>query len=62
MSPRLNHVDVLFKVSTDFMNGKNFTFNKMNYSMTNGRLEAKKVGSDYEAYDDENDDVAPLED
>ena len=44
------------------MNGKSFTFNKMNYSMTNGRLEAKKVGSDYEAYDDENDDVAPLKD
>ena len=38
MSPRLNHVDVLFKVSTDFMNGKNFTFNKMKYTMADGHI------------------------
>ena len=38
MSPHLNHVDLLFKVSTDFMNGKNFTFNKMKFTMTNGRI------------------------
>ena len=42
------------------MNGKSFTFNKMNYTMANGRLEAKIVGSEDEPYDDENDDAAPL--
>jgi hypothetical protein len=45
MSLHLHHVDLLFKVSTDFMNGKNFTFNKKKYTMANGRLEAKTVRS-----------------
>jgi hypothetical protein len=39
-------VDIFVKVSTDFMNGKNFTFNKSHFTMANGRIEARRFVPD----------------
>ena len=38
MSPHLNHVYLFFKVSTDFMNGKNLTFNEIKHTMADGHI------------------------